>query len=159
MESAFTLIPTFALILAFVDMGLSIYRWNTLQNAVREGVRYAITFQTNTSANLGQTESIKAVVERYAMGIVRRVSTPQKIFVCYAKPATPTTCIASGGNIPGNVVQVSVRNVPYDPLNILSGSYSGSAAPVYGNSSILSLNVNSADILGGFPVGVLAVQE
>jgi hypothetical protein len=93
------------------------------------------------------------------MGIVHRTDLPQKIFVCYANPAAPTTCINSGGNIPGNIVQVSVQNVPYTPLNILSGSYSGSAASVYGNRSTLSLKVYSADILGGFPVGVTQVQE
>ena len=48
LESAFTILPTFALIFAFVDFGLLLFRWATLQNAVREGCRYAITFQTVT---------------------------------------------------------------------------------------------------------------
>jgi Flp pilus assembly protein TadG len=57
-ESAFTLLPTFALFFAFVDFGLMLYRWSSLQNAVREGVRYAITFQTQTSPAMGQVASI-----------------------------------------------------------------------------------------------------
>jgi hypothetical protein len=45
-ESIFTILPTFALIFVFVDFGLLLFRWSTLQTAFREGCRCAITFQT-----------------------------------------------------------------------------------------------------------------
>src|SRR5579871_3589890 len=32
LEGAFTILPTFALIFAFVDFGLVLFRWTTLQN-------------------------------------------------------------------------------------------------------------------------------
>src|SRR5262245_25996937 len=82
-ESVFTLLPTFALIFAFVDFGLMIFRWCTLQNAVREGVRYAITYQRQTvnGVALGQDASIKNVVQQYAMGLVKTTDAPQTIFV------------------------------------------------------------------------------
>jgi len=48
LEITFTILPTFALLFAFVDFGLLLFRWSTLQNAVREGCRYAITFQTQS---------------------------------------------------------------------------------------------------------------
>lgn len=156
-EGVFTIIPTVALILAFVDLGLAIYNWNTLQNAVREGVRYAITFQR--SGSLGQTDSIKQVVQQYSMGLVHRTDTPQHIFVCYANPSSPNTCIPSGGNVPGNIVEVSVQNFSYSRLAPLSGSYSSSVAPIYGNRSPVTFKVYSADILGGYPVGMTTVQE
>jgi Flp pilus assembly protein TadG len=156
-EGVFTLIPTIAIIMAFVDLGLSIYNWNTLQNAVREGARYAITFQRN--GTMGQTDSIKQVVEQYSMGLVHRTDSPQHIFVCYANPAAPNTCVPSGGNVPGNIVEVSVQNVTYHRLAPLSGSYSASAAPVFGNRSPVTFKVYSADILGGYPVGATSVQE
>ena len=35
LETVFTMLPTFALIFAFVDFGLLLFRWSTLQNAVR----------------------------------------------------------------------------------------------------------------------------
>ena len=54
LESAFTILPTFALIFAFVDFGLVMFRWATLQNAVREGCRYAITFQTVNGSGPGR---------------------------------------------------------------------------------------------------------
>src|SRR5215831_9073674 len=83
-ETVFTILPTFALILGFVNFGIVLYRWCTLQNAVREGCRYAITFQTQTG--LGQDGSISAVVEQYALGIVKTTDSPQHIFVNYYAP-------------------------------------------------------------------------
>src|ERR1035437_2596577 len=44
LETAFTIVPVFALICAFADFGLVLFRWSTMQNAIREGCRYAITF-------------------------------------------------------------------------------------------------------------------
>src|SRR5579864_4979577 len=61
LETVFTLLPTLALIFAFVDFGLVLFRWSTLQNAVREGCRYATTFQT--SGTNGQDASIEAIVQ------------------------------------------------------------------------------------------------
>src|SRR5689334_8346151 len=101
-ETVFTMLPTFALIFAFVDFGLLLFRWAAIQNAVREGCRYAITFQT--SGNLGQDASIEAVVQQYSLGIVTSTDTPQHIFVNYYSPTNLTTPISPGGNVPGNVV-------------------------------------------------------
>src|SRR5271169_4400259 len=109
-EMALTMLPTFALIFAFVDFGLLLFRWSTLQNAVREGCRYAITFQTQSGQ--GQDASIKAQVQNFAMGMVTSTDTPQHIFVNYYAPTAMNTPIpsASGGNVPGNIVEVSVQN-------------------------------------------------
>jgi Flp pilus assembly protein TadG len=143
-ESAFTLVPTFALILGFMDFGLMLFRWSTLQNSVREGVRYGITFSREGS--YGQTESIKRQVARYALGIVPTTG----VTVCYATTTAPTTCIASGGNVPGNIVEVSVQNRGLDWLFPLSGVYGTGA--LFANSP-LHINVYSADLLGGYPLG------
>lgn len=152
-EMAFTILPTFALLLAFIDFGLVLFRWSSLQNAVREGVRYAITFQTQTGQ--GQDASIKAIVQQYALGMVATTDTPQHIFVNYYAPASLNTPIAfaNGGNVPGNVVEVSVQNISWAWLAPLSGSLSlRSTTPI-------TLNVYSSDILGGFPAGVTTVQR
>ncbi len=53
LESVFTILPTFALIFAFVDFGLLLFRSATLQNAVQ-----------------GQDASVEAVVQQDAMGMV-----------------------------------------------------------------------------------------
>ena len=157
-EMAFTMLPTFALIFAFVDYGILLFRWSTLQNAVREGCRYAITFQT--SGTLGQDASVEGVVQQYAFGMVTAADTPQHIFVNYYAPTALTTPIpvASGGNVPGNVVEVSVQNISWAWLAPLSGSF-GQGVSFFRSTSPITLNVYSSDILGGYPVGVSSVTR
>lgn len=157
LESVFTLLPLFALILAFVDFGLMMFRWATLQNAVREGCRYAITYQTNPYGNtgLGQDASIEAVVQNYAMGIVTTGDSPQHIFVNYYAPTNLTTPIAfaNGGNVPGNVVEVSVQNISWSWIAPLSGTFTGNSR------SPINLRVYSSDIMNGYPAGVTSVSR
>jgi Flp pilus assembly protein TadG len=159
-ESVFTLLPTLALILAFVDFSLMLFRRSTLQNAVREGCRYAVTFQTQTAAGvpLGQDTSIENVVQQYAMNFVTTADSPQHIFVNYYAPTDLNTAITTGGNVPGNVVEVSVQNITFAWLAPLSGSY-GAGIPFLRNSAPISIAVYSSDILGGFPVGVTSVNR
>jgi Flp pilus assembly protein TadG len=153
LEGAFTILPVFALILAFVDFGLILFRWTTLQNAVREGCRYAITYQVATGLN--QDASIEQVVQQYSMGFVTTTDTPQHIFVNYYAPTNLTTPIpyASGGNVPGNVVEVSVQNVSWAWIAPLSGTYLGNSR------SPITINVYSSDIMNGYPQGVNSVQR
>jgi len=151
-ECAFTLVPTLALIFAFVDLGLMLFRWSTLENAVREGCRYAITFQT--SGGQGQDASISQVVQKYALGIVRTNDSPQHIFVKYYSPGDPNTPITNGGNTPGNIVQVSVEGVSWAWIAPLSGTMGS----LYANSPF-TLSVYSCDILGGYPTGVNSIPR
>src|SRR5437588_1632041 len=148
-ESVFTFVPMLAMILIFADLGMMLYRWTTLQNAVREGCRYAITFQTNGGA--GQDASVSQVVQRYAFNLV----SISDIHVDYFNPANPNSPIASGGNIPGNVVEVSVQGLNLAWMMPLSATVAG---PVYA-SLPLSLTVRSSDVLGGFPAGISAVNR
>jgi Flp pilus assembly protein TadG len=160
-EGAFTTLPTFALIFAFLDFGMMLFRWSTLQNAVREGARYAITFQQQTDGSgtvLGQNASVANVVQQYSMGLVRTTDSPQHIFVKYYSQTDPFTEIPAGGNLPGNIVEVSIQNVTFGWMAPLSGSY-GAGIPFYRDTSPLTLSVYSTDILGGLPAGVAAVPE
>ena len=153
-EMALTMLPTFALIFAFVDFGLLLFRWSTLQNAVREGCRYAITFQTTTGH---QDTSIEAVVQQYAFGMVKTTDVPQHIFVNYYTTTAMSTPIAfaSGGNVPGNIVEVSVQNISWAWLAPLSGTITGGLR----STTPIGLNVYSSDILGGFPAGTVSVPR
>ena len=155
-ESAFTFLPTFALIFAITDFGLMMFRWATLQNAVREATRYAVTFQTQSG--LGQDASIKNIVQQYSMGFVTTSDSPQHIFVAYFSPTNLTTEIGTGGNVPGNLVEVSVKNVTFSWLSPLSGGF-GAGITIFGNRSTLTLQLSCADILGGYPVGVSSVAR
>jgi Flp pilus assembly protein TadG len=155
-EGVFTILPTFALIFAFVDFGLLLFRWATLQNAVREGARYAITFQT--ASGQGQDASIEAIVQQFAMGIVKTTDSPKDILVKYYSPTNLNTAIGSGGNVPGNIVEVSVQGVSWSWIAPLSGGYGGNV-PFFRSTTPITLNIYSSDILGGFPTGVSSVTE
>jgi Flp pilus assembly protein TadG len=167
-EGAFTILPTFALIFAFIDFGLMLFRWTTLQNAVREGARYAITYQTaldsgGNPTNTNQDDAIKAVVQRYAMGLVKTTDSPAHIFVNYYDAQDPATAnltapVGSGGNVPGNVVEVSVKNVSFSWLAPLSGSF-GWGIPFTRSTTPLTLNVYGYNIMGGLPAGVTNVSR
>jgi len=156
LESVFTLLPTFAFIFAFTDFGLMMFRWSTLQNSLREATRYAVTFQTQ--AGQGQDASIQRVVQQYALGFVKTTDSPQHIFVDYYAPTALTVPIASGGNVPGNLVEVSVQNLSFGWLAPLSGSYGGNV-PFFRSTTPITFNLHSADILGGYPVGVNSVSR
>jgi Flp pilus assembly protein TadG len=160
-EGAFTILPTFALIFGFLDFGIMFFRWETLQNAVREGVRYAVTFQTFTDpvthAASGQNASIQRVVQTNAMGLVKTNDNPATIFVKYYTQSAPTTEVTTGGNVPGNIVEVWVSSPLYSWIAPLSGSYSSHVASTRRNATPLRFNVHAFDILGGYPVGVTSV--
>jgi len=157
MELGLMLLPTFALLFGFIDVGFLIFTWNTLQNAVREGTRYAITQQTmGTGVGQGQIPSIKAEVSRWAMGFVNVSSTattgPQIpwIEVQFFDPASPSTAVTgNGSNSPGNIVEVSIRNYPYKWMAPISGSMIPGQGVYASPGSQLAVAVYSADVLGG----------
>src|ERR1700704_169893 len=153
LESVFTFLPLLAVILFFLDIGMMLFRWSTLQNAVREGCRYAVTFQTNGGA--GQDASVEQVVQRYAFGLVKTTDSPNLIHVDYYNPASPNTAITTGGNIPGNVVEVTVQGINLAWIMPLSGTLAG---PLY-STLPLRLNVRASDIRGGFPAGVNGISR
>lgn len=155
LEWALVILPTLGIITAFFDVSFALFSWSTLQNAVREGVRYAITFQT--SGGLGQDASIKQVVSTNSMGLLS--STSPLIQVNYYTTAAPTTVIAApNGNDPGNIVVVSVQGYPLQWLVPISGTCCNGTSPYRGQSPA-SINVYSSDILGGYPAGENSVAR
>jgi Flp pilus assembly protein TadG len=159
LEQVFTLMPTFALIFAFFDYGLMLFRWSTLQNAVREGARYAITYRRE--AGLNHDASIKKRVKQYAMNMV---TDDSKIFIDYFRYDSTindyvriTGPAAATANQPGNVVEVSVRGMSYAWLAPLSGNFFSASA--YRQRTPLTLNIYSSDVMNGYPAGVTSVPR
>ena len=141
-----------------------LFTWNTLQNSVREGTRYAITYQTDSSNH--QVTSIKNRVSSWAMGMVVASNTsttganvPYIEVNFYTKPtqANPNGSLttASSGNAPGNIVEVCVKNYPYSLMAPFSGSLSAVTAGAFyvTPGSTWKIQVFSADVLGGAPAG------
>jgi Flp pilus assembly protein TadG len=152
LEWMLVLLPTFALITAFFDVSFALFSWSTIQNAVREGCRYAITFQT--SGTNGQDTSIAGVVAANSMGLLP--SSSSLIQVNYFTIQAPTTPIAApNGNVPGNIVEVSIQGYPLNWMIPLSGTLYGPFRP----TSPAAVNVYSSDVLGGYPAGVNGVTR
>jgi Flp pilus assembly protein TadG len=164
-ELAFMLMPTLALIFGFLDIGFAIFTWNTLQNAVREGARYAITYQVDGSGE--QRQSIRNRVAAWSMGFVSasaRVTTgpqtagappPPYVEINYYSQANMTAPLPNGtggtaANRTGNIVEVAIRRYPYQWMAPFSGSLQ---SPFYATQSTpLIINVYSSDVLGGTPI-------
>jgi hypothetical protein len=127
-ESAFILFPMVLLTAGIFDVAVALMVKATFTHAVREGARYAITYQT--SGGLGQDASIKKVVKTNAMGLLN----DSNISINYYDSANPTVLIAPpGGNAPNNIVVVSITGFSWkwmvpvamggrNPLNITAAA-------------------------------------
>lgn len=141
-ESAFVFVPLMAMIVAIFDYSLVIMTRSTLQHAVREGLRYAITYQT--TAGMGHDESIRTVVKNNALGFLNSVDgteNPCKICIRYYNPTTLTFVTA---NSPGNVVEVAVENHTWNWI-----------APLMRSNSPLQITVRASDRMESLPGGTL----
>jgi Flp pilus assembly protein TadG len=103
-EFALVLLPLLAIIFGIIDFGLAVFLRSTFRHAAREGARYAVTGRT--AAGVGQDASIRAVVQRNAMGFLNGSSGASKIFVRYY---TPGTLVETQSNAGGNIVEVSIE--------------------------------------------------
>jgi hypothetical protein len=156
-----------ALVTAFFDVSFVLFSWSTIQNAVREGCRYAITFQVapptgaSWTCNGTQDNCIENDVVANAMGLVTVAGG--LINVNFYAEATPTTAIAApNGNVPGNIVVVSILNYPLNWMVPLSGTGGGgmlNSSTPYRSSSPTTVNVYAADVLGGYPAGTNSVTR
>ena len=135
-ETAFSLLVFLAFIFLIIDLSMGILAKATLQNAVRAGVRYAVTSQT--SGALGQVASIKQVVRSQAMGFLSASDLSSYVTVSFysvsSNPPAPVTGV--GSNAAGNLVIVSVNGWPFRPL-----------APVLHSGASIPITVSSGDLI------------
>lgn len=139
-ETALVLLPFLSLFFALFDFGMAIFVRNTFQHAVREGVRYAVTYQTSCGCGSGHDSSIKAVVQQQAMGFLSGTANEEKIKIRYYDPATLSEVAA---NAQGNVVEVSVEGYTW-----------GVVTPLLGNMNPIPLTVRASDRMESLPGGV-----
>ena len=137
LEAALVLVPLLALIFGIVDYGLAIFVRSTLQHAVREGTRYAVTYRT--MSGMSHDTSIKAVVQRSAMGFLAGDEGKNRIFIRYYDPVTLAEV---PNNLPGNLVEVSVENFSW-----------GWLAPLLRSHDPLRMTARSSDRMESLPGG------
>jgi Flp pilus assembly protein TadG len=138
-EFSLVMIPMFGILFLVIDLAWMLFARATLQEAVREGVRYAVTGQTMTG--MGQDNSIRTVVQQYSMGILAGSQGASLISISYFDPNN--NLAATSSNAGGNVVQVSVAGLSVFPM-----------APLFRSKSPISLSAVSSDVVESSPGGI-----
>jgi Flp pilus assembly protein TadG len=129
-EASLVIVPMFLLTFMMLDLSMVIFVRTTLQEAVREGDRYAITGQNSTGPC--QDDSIKAVVKRYALGFLGKAPNSSTIHVQFINPNDGS----QGTNAYGNIVNVKVEGFKYSAL-----------APFERTSTTLYLFAEASDVM------------
>lgn len=160
-EAALIILPFLALFMALFDFGMMIFLKNTMQFAVRQGCRYAITSQVLTGQ--GQVASIQSQVNTYSFGFLNYLAPGPPKTTCTGTacvtvsfyyqdlsttPSTLTLVTGAGSNAQGNVVVVTAAGLAYTYMMPLSSEWwsTRSVTP-------LSISVSSADIMEAQPNG------
>lgn len=129
-----------ALLTGIMDVSTLVFARISLQHAVREGARYAITWSTQT----GQchSESIKNVVRASANGWLNKPENFAKVQVKFYNPET----LAGGAkNDPGNIIEVSVEDYEWKWI-----------VPLWRSAEPMKMSVYSSDRLEGLPAGTVS---
>jgi Flp pilus assembly protein TadG len=146
----FVLVPMLALVAGSIDYGLAMYNKTTLQNAVANGVRYAVTYRTK--AGYCMDDSIRMATQAAAMGLLGSSATPNpNVLVRYYSPTDlATELTGAGANSPLNIVEVAVINHQWQWITNLSGVRDSPRS-----WSPLNIVVYSSDRLGVLAPGVV----
>lgn len=144
MEAALATLPMLAFLFGIFDVSFAIFIKNTLQFAVRQGVRYAITSQT--MSGMGQDASIKTTVINCTVGLLNSMSPNQKgmnqITITYYDPLTLLPVTGVNSNIGGNIVVVSASGLSWAWM-----------FPLLRSNAALQFSAASADIMEATPIG------
>src|SRR5262245_9155922 len=113
-ELALNLLPFLGILFLILSIGWAIFAKASLQHAVAEGVRYAVTSQTKSG--MGQDDSIKSVVQSNSMGILNGTNMNLVTIQYYTIDAATGDLIKTTSNLGGNIVEVSVEGYTAKPL-------------------------------------------
>jgi Flp pilus assembly protein TadG len=139
-EFGLVLIPLLAFTGLIIDIGWGVFARSTLQHAVREGVRYAVT--SRTMQGMGHVSSIKKVVQSNALGMLNG-SAQDKIRVRFYSADTLADITGQeAANAGGNLVEVAVEDFAWAPL-----------MPVGHSGAPLRLAARSMDRMEASPPG------
>lgn len=172
-------LPFLALFLGTIEISTMIFIKSVLQNAVRDGVRFAITYQTSFQGQTcsSQTDCVQKVIIANSLGFINN-SNKDLVKVRYYNPyylGTELTSSSVGGsnvlcnnistcspldstpllyrNQPGNLVEVSIEGFQRDWIAAIRASPSASGTALPGTG--ISMSAAASDILQGLPTGSL----
>jgi uncharacterized membrane protein len=136
-EFALVLLPLLALMLLIMDVGWVVFAQASLQEGVREGVRFGVTGQVLSGCS-GLDCSITKMVETYSFGFVQS----SNVSIHYYSPSTLTDVTGqSGATAGGNIVQVTVSNVSVKTLGA-----------IFRNPTPLLLAATASDVMEAQPI-------
>jgi hypothetical protein len=142
-EGAMAILPLLAVLFAVVDFSVAIFVKNTVQFAVCQAVRYAVT--SRTMGSLGQDASIRAVVQLHTMGFLDSLSPDHignnRIAITYYDPVSLIPVAGVGSNVGGNIVVVSASGLSWAWM-----------VPLLRSAAPLQFSVSSADIMEATPI-------
>ncbi len=141
-EFTLVLLPLLGFMLLTMDVAWMFFAWASLQEGVREGVRFAVTGQL-LSGYTGQDASIRAVVQQYSFGFIPAANAAADIDIQYYTPTTLTAVSGLNSNTGGNVVKVTVTGVTIR-----------SFGPIWRAGGPMSLAASSSDVMEGSPGGI-----
>jgi hypothetical protein len=137
-EFGITLLPLMALLMLIMDSAWAIFAQASLQEAAREGVRYAVTGQTGSG--MCQDASIRSIVQQYSYGFIPASQASNDISIQYYLPSTLTAVSGVGSNAAGNVVQISI-----------SGTSVKSFGPIWRAATPVNVGATASDVMGPPP--------
>jgi Flp pilus assembly protein TadG len=153
LEMALVITPFFALTLSIIELSLPIFEKSTFTDAVREGCRYGITFQTayNGTNYTSQTAAITAVVENNSMGFINSSNANLVSVQYYDSTSFANVTGTSSANADGNILVVSISGFTHNWINPINWVSGGTTFSVTSNP--LTISATSADRLETLPVG------
>lgn len=125
----------FLLLFAAIDLGLMLWVNLSMQYAVREGARYAVTGQKNLDPNIAAQMRYAAVIQEIknsSMGLYNVVN-PGIVITNYGSdgstkatqaydPKNPSTTIFGG---PGDIIVLQLTNCTWSNLTVLRPFFNG----------------------------------
>ena len=149
LEMSLCLIPFLGIVFLIMSLSWAIFTKASLQHAVAEGVRYAITSQT--MSGMGQDASIKSVIQQSAMGLLGGNNLSMVTIQYYSIDASTGVLTPTNNNFGGNIVEISVNGYTANPLlPILNwGKSTGS-----GTNTPVTYTVRASDRMESSPGGV-----
>ncbi len=131
-----------ALLLLTIDVAWSIFARATLQHAVREGVRFAITGQILPQSSC-ISDSVQQVVSKNSFGFIPASKAANYVTVSYLSPTDLSPVTGATGPAGGNVIQVSVNGIAVH-----------SFGPLWRSVTPIPLGASASDVMESSPNGV-----
>ena len=149
-EMALCLLPFCGIVFLILSLSWAIFTKASLQHAVTEGVRYAIT--SRTMAGMGQDSSIKSVVQQSSMGLLKTSNLALVTIQYYAIDPATGSLTKTSQNLGGNIVEVSVEGYTASPLlPILHWGVKGGTGSM---NPAMYYTVRASDRMEASPAGI-----